>query len=356
MSAPRIAVVGGGMWGTTLAVRLAERGPVTLLVRTAERARALHETRENPRLPGVPIPGAVAITADLAAVEDAEDLVIFALPCAAMRFVASALARHVAPSAVVLSVAKGLETGTHRRMTQVLAEEIPANAARIAALSGPNLALEIVRGLPAAAVVASADDAVSGAVAAHLGGPGFRLYRNRDVVGVELAGALKNVIAIAAGAAEQLGVGDNAKASLVTRGLAEMTRLGVAAGAHPLTFAGLAGLGDIVATCWSPLSRNHRLGAEMAAGKPWIQVEAALPGVAEGAYTVVAALAMGQRLGVELPIAAEVHAALYGGKPVRACIADLMSRSSKDELESLGVSASLAEALEASARMPPVGA
>jgi glycerol-3-phosphate dehydrogenase (NAD(P)+) len=273
-----------------------------------------------------------------------------------MRSVATIVAGFVEPGAVVLSVAKGLEAGTFRRMTEVLAEEIPANAGRLAALSGPNLALEIARGLPAAAVVAAADDAVSGAVLESLGGPGFRLYRNRDVVGVELAGALKNVIAIAAGAAEQLGVGDNAKAGLVTRGLAEMTRLGVAAGAHPLTFAGLAGLGDIIATCWSPLSRNHRLGAELAAGRRWAEIEATLPGVAEGAYTVVAALALGDRLGVELPIASEVHAAIYEGKPVGACIADLMARSSKDELESLGAAAGMVEALEASARMPRVGA
>jgi glycerol-3-phosphate dehydrogenase (NAD(P)+) len=335
------------MWGTTLAVRLARRVPVTLLVRTAESARALARSRENPRLPGVRLPDAVSITANPAALEGARQVVIVGLPCAALRSVVAVLADRIKPDAVIVSAAKGLEKQTLRRMTEVLAEEIPAKAGRLAALSGPNLALEIARGLPAAAVVAAPDDTVSTAVAGLLEGPDFRLYRSRDVVGVELAGALKNVIAIAAGAAEQLGLGDNAKAALVTRGLAEMTRLGIAAGAHPLTFAGLAGLGDIVATCWSPLSRNHRLGAELAGGRRWTEIEASLPGVAEGAYTVVAALGLAARLGVELPIARQVHAAIYEGKPVAACIAELMGRSSKDELESLGHAAGVTGALPA---------
>jgi len=168
-----------------------------------------------------------------------------------------------------------------------------------------------------------------------LGGRTFRLYRNRDLVGVELAGALKNIVAIAAGAADALAVGDNGKAAIVTRGLAEITRLGVAAGANPLTFAGLAGIGDILATCASPLSRNHRLGMELARGRSWPEIEATLPGVAEGAYTVEAALALAERLGVELPIAREVHAVLYAGKPVQDSLRDLLSRDQKDELAGL---------------------
>ena len=220
-------------------------------------------------------------------------------------------------------------------MSEVIIEAAPSVEGRVAALSGPNLAPEIARGLPAAAVVAAPRDAISEAVVDRLAGPTFRLYRNRDLVGVELAGALKNVVAIVAGAVDALGLGDNAKASITTRGLAEITRLGVAMGANPLTFAGLAGIGDIMATCSSPISRNHRLGAEVAAGRPWREVEGTLPGVAEGAYTVVAALALADRHGVDMPIAREVHAVLYEGKDVRRSLADLVSRGSRDELAGL---------------------
>ena len=234
--------------------------------------------------------------------------------------------------AVLLSVVKGLEAGTLLRMSQVLADEVPAGAGRVAALSGPTLALELARGLPAAAVVAAPDDAVSGRVVELLGSRTFRLYRNRDLAGVELAGALKNIVAIVAGAVDGLGAGDNAKAAITTRGLAEVTRLGVAMGANPLTFAGLAGIGDILATCASALSRNHRLGVELAAGRRWAEIESGLPGVAEGAYTVRAAVALADRHGVEMPIAREVHAVLYEDKDVRASVADLLDRTSKDEL------------------------
>jgi glycerol-3-phosphate dehydrogenase (NAD(P)+) len=229
-------------------------------------------------------------------------------------------------------VAKGIEDQTMSRMTEVIASEVAGAERRVAALSGPNLALEISRGLPAAAVVAAADNSVSRRVVDILGGRTFRLYRNRDVIGVELAGALKNVVAIVAGAVEAYGAGDNAKAAITTRGLAEMTRLGVAMGANPLTFAGLAGIGDILATSASAFSRNHRLGLELASGKPWSEIEGSLPGVAEGAYTVRAAVALAERHGVEMPIAAEVHAVLYERKDVRASVVDLLSRASKDEL------------------------
>jgi glycerol-3-phosphate dehydrogenase (NAD(P)+) len=238
----------------------------------------------------------------------------------------------VPPSAAVLSVVKGLERGTLLRMTEVIAEAGRIEPARIAALSGPNLALEIARGLPASAVVAAADRALAERIVERLGRRAFRLYTNSDVLGVELCGALKNVIAIAAGAADGLGFGDNGKAGLITRGLAEMTRLGIAAGANPLTFAGLAGIGDVIATCGSPLSRNHRLGEELAKGRPWAEIEAKLGGVAEGAYTVDAAIALARRHGVEMPIAQEVHNALFEGKSVQRCLIDLLARESKDEL------------------------
>ena len=330
---PALAVVGAGTWGTTLATLLARAMPVTLLARDEAHATTLRADNENRRyLPGVPFDERIAISADPAALESASELVILAVPSRALRSTVAAVVGSLRDETVLLSVAKGIEVGTLLRMTQVVAEEVPAAADRIAALSGPNLALEISRGLPAAAVVAAEDDAVSRRVVERLGGRTFRLYRNRDVVGVELAGALKNIVAIVAGAAEALGMGDNAKAAITTRGLAEMTRLGVAMGANPLTFAGLAGIGDILATSTSALSRNHRLGVELASGRAWADIEGTLPGVAEGAYTVRAAVALAERHGVDMPIAHEAHAVLYEGKDVRASIVDLLARSSKDEL------------------------
>lgn len=330
---PSIAVVGAGAWGTTLATLLSKAAPVTLLARDAAHAQTLRADGENKRyLPGVPLDERVLVTADPADLEAASEVVVFAVPSRAMRSTVASVAGSVPDAAVLLSVAKGIEADTLLRMTEVIASELPAARARVAALSGPNLALEISRGLPAAAVIGAVDDEVSRQAVDILGGRTFRLYRNRDVVGVELAGALKNIVAIVAGAVEELGAGDNAKAAITTRGLAEMTRLGVAMGANPMTFAGLAGIGDILATSTSALSRNHRLGVELASGRPWSEIEGTLPGVAEGAYTVQAAVELARRHNVEMPIAEEVHAVLYEGKDVRASVVDLLARSSKDEL------------------------
>ena len=329
----RRAVVGAGTWGTTLALHLAKHGPVTLLTRDEQQARELASERQNSRyLPGITLPVELELTADTAALASAHDLVVFAVPSAAMRSTAQRVAADMSGEAVLLSVAKGIEHGTRQRMTEVLADVIPQASARIAAMSGPNLALEIARGLPASSVVAAEDEEVSRRASEMLGTRSFRLYRNRDVIGVELCGALKNIIAIAAGAAEQLGFGDNGKAGLITRGLAEITRLGIAAGANPMTFAGLAGLGDVIATCYSALSRNHALGVELAKGRKWAEIEGTLAGVAEGAYTVTSALEMSSDLGVEMPIAQEVHNALFEGKSVQRCLIDLLSREQKDEL------------------------
>jgi glycerol-3-phosphate dehydrogenase (NAD(P)+) len=330
--APR-AVVGAGQWGTTLALHLARRGPVTLLARDEEQARQLNGERRNSRyLPDITLPVEIEITADPAALAAANELVVFAVPSAAMRTSAERVRASIHTDAVLLSVAKGLESHSHLRMTQVLGDVIPEARGRTGAMSGPNLALEIARGLPASAVIAAEDEDVSQRASEMIGMRSFRVYRNRDVTGVELCGALKNIIAIAAGAAEQLGFGDNGKAGLITRGLAEMTRLGMAAGAHPLTFAGLAGLGDVIATCYSALSRNHALGVELAKGRKWTDIEGTLVGVAEGAYTVDAALELAARHGVEMPIAQEVHNAIYEGKSVQRCLIDLLSREQKDEL------------------------
>ncbi len=331
-ASPRVAVIGSGAWGTTLALLVARSEPVTLLCHAEATATRLRETRRNGvRLPGVELPEAIQPTADPASLAGAE-LVIVAVPSSYVRATIARLASSIPVSADVLSVVKGLEHGTLLRMTEVVAHAAGIDPARLAALSGPNLALEIARGLPASAVVAAEDPALADRIVARLARREFRLYTNTDVLGVELCGALKNVIAIAAGAADGLGFGDNGKAGLMTRGVAEMTRLGIAAGANPLTFAGLAGIGDVIATCGSKLSRNHRLGEELANGRPWAEIEAGMTGVAEGAYTVDAALALADRLGVEMPIAREVHNALFEGKSVRRCLIDLLARESKDEL------------------------
>ena len=330
---PTCAVVGAGAWGTTLATLLSKAAPVTLLARDESHAATLRADGQNKHyLPGVPLDERVVVTADASALGAATELVVLAVPSRAMRSTVASVADSLSGSAVLLSVAKGIEAESLLRMTQVIASEVPGAVDRVAALSGPNLALEISRGLPAAAVIGAADDEVSRRAVDILGGRTFRLYRNRDIVGVELAGALKNVVAIVAGAVEKLGAGDNAKAAITTRGLAEMTRLGVALGANPLTFAGLAGIGDILATSTSALSRNHRLGVELASGRSWSEIEGTLPGVAEGAYTVQAAVALAKQHGVEMPIAEQVHAVLYEGKDVRSSVVDLLARASKDEL------------------------
>ncbi len=337
MAGPRVAVVGAGAWGTTLARVVARTEPVTLLCHSPGTAARIAATgRNETRLPGVDLPATVIPTADPGSLLDALDLVIFAVPSAHLRSVVEDVSSSLAPGADLLSVVKGLEQGTLLRMSVVIAETAGVAAGRIAALSGPNLAAEVARNLPASAVVAAADLDLAERVVARLARRRFRLYVNEDILGVELCGATKNVVAIAAGAADGLGFGDNGKAGLLTRGLAEMTRLGIAAGANPLTFAGLAGMGDLIATCGSQLSRNHRLGEELAKGRTWAEIESTLPGVAEGAYTVRAALALADRHGVEMPIAREVERALFEGKSVQRCLVDLLARESKDELADYG--------------------
>ncbi|HEX5239527.1 MAG TPA: NAD(P)H-dependent glycerol-3-phosphate dehydrogenase [Candidatus Limnocylindrales bacterium] len=327
----RVAIVGTGAWGTTLALLVARAEPVVLLARTAAGADRIAGEHRSPHLPDIELPAAVRVSRD-ASVLDAAELVIVAVPSAHVREQAERLAPYLSREADVLSATKGLEPGSLLRMTEVLGEVLDRPPDRVAALSGPNLAPEIAAGLPASAVVAAASDELADRIVHRLGRREFRLYTNTDVLGVELCGALKNVVAIAAGAADGLGFGDNGKAGLITRGLAEMTRLGIAMGANPLTFAGLAGVGDVIATCGSGLSRNHRLGEELARGRSWPDIEATLGGTAEGAYTVDAALALADRHGVELPIAREVHNALFEGKSVRRCLVDLLARESKDEL------------------------
>jgi glycerol-3-phosphate dehydrogenase (NAD(P)+) len=328
----QITVIGAGAWGTTLAIHLADaQRPVGLWAHSSEAAERLAHERTNERyLPGVVLPPNIRILTEDAHLAEPHRLYVLAVPSTHVRSTLQRLASSLHAGAPILSVVKGIEDATHLRMSEVIAQEAPDR--QVAALSGPNLAREIAAGKPAGSVVASADAALAADLAALLSTDRFRVYTNPDLVGVELCGALKNVIALAAGMVDGLGFGNSAKAGIITRGLAEMTRLGVAAGAHPLTFAGLAGVGDLIATCMSPLSRNRRCGELIASGVPWPEAREQLTGVAEGVATVPGALALAAVHGVELPIAEQVRAVVFEKLPPMAAVGDLMGRSTKDEL------------------------
>jgi len=328
----QIGIIGAGAWGTTLAVLLADaQRPVSLRAHTAEAAERLAHSRTNERyLPGITFPPNVRVVTDDAFLAEPHRFFVLAVPSAHLRSTLTAIAPHVHADAALLSVVKGIEEGTHLRMSEVIAEVLPGR--RVAALSGPNLAREIAAGKPAGSVVASVDGELAGELASVLSSDRFRVYTNPDVVGVELAGALKNIVALAAGMVDGLRFGDSAKAGIITRGLAEMTRLGVAAGAHPGTFAGLAGVGDLIATCMSPLSRNRRAGELIASGVPWPEAGERLTGVVEGVATVNGALELAAIHGVELPIAEQVRTVVFDQRPPLEAVAELMARRPKDEL------------------------
>ena len=328
----QIGVIGAGAWGTTLAVHLAAaQRPVSLRAHSQEGSERLAHARTNERyLPGIVFPPNVRVVTDDSYLAEPHRFYVLAVPSAHVRATLEAVAPNLAPDAPILSVVKGIEDGSHLRMTQVIAEVMTGR--RVAALSGPNLAREIAAGKPAGSVVASEGAELAGELASVLSSDRFRVYTNPDVVGVELCGALKNVVALAAGMVDGLGFGDSAKAAIITRGLAEMTRLGVAAGAHPVTFAGLAGVGDLIATCMSPLSRNRRAGELIASGVPWPEAGERLTGVAEGVATLSGALELAAAHGVEMPIAEQVHAVVFEQRPPLAAVAELMARTPKDEL------------------------
>ena len=323
-----IAIVGAGSWGTALAVHLARGGErVTLWARSSEVVEAIRARRRNPwYLSDVELPAGIDATSDAAAALDGATLVIVAVPS---EFFAATLARLGPVTAPVVSATKGFEPARHRRMSEVVSERWPATA--VAVLSGPSFAREVARAQPAAAVVASRDDALAADLQRRLGSREFRLYTNRDVVGVEVGGAIKNVIALATGLADGLGLGENARAALVTRGLAEITRLAVALGGEPATLAGLAGLGDLVLTATGTLSRNRALGMALARGESRADAQRATRMVAEGVPTVASALALAQRHGVALPIAAEVAAVLFDGKSPADALASLLGRAATRE-------------------------
>lgn len=331
----RVAVIGTTSWGTTLAIMLTRKElAVSLWARTEQEAEELNREKQNAsRLPGFSFPEELRATASLDEALDKAGLVIFAVPSQDMRHNVRLVREYLDSSMLILSVAKGLEVESVKRMSQVVSEEVaPRYHPNICVLSGPNLSREIARGLPAVTVVAAYDAAVAAKVQKVMATPLFRVYTNTDVVGVELGGALKNIIALAAGMVDGLEYGNNTKAGLITRGLAEITRLGVAAGANPLTFAGLAGLGDLVATCSSPLSRNRFVGQELAKGRDLKEILSSMTGIAEGITTTVAALKLAEELDEEMPIAEQVFRVLFKGLDVRRAVYELMVRELKHEL------------------------
>ncbi len=325
----RISVLGGGSWGTTLAAQAARAGhELRIWVRSPAIAASLNDRRENPAyLPGIELPAGLRATAELgAALADAE-AVIVAVPSEYCRGIYRQAAPLVPKGALFVSATKGLETDTLQRMTEVAAAEAPGHA--LAVLSGPSFALEVAKTLPTAVVVASEDHAVAERVQRALATRSFRVYSSEDVVGVELAGAVKNVIAIAAGIIDGLGYGHNTVAALVTRGLAEISRLSVALGGRPDTLAGLAGLGDLVLTCTGSLSRNRTLGQRLGRGQSLAEASAGLH--PEGVRTTLASTALAERHGIDLPIARQMKAVLYQGKAPREALEELMLRSLKRE-------------------------
>ncbi len=324
----QVGVVGTTSWGTTLAIAAARAGAETALwARTPSEAQAIRGDGQNRRfLPGVELPPGVRVTASPSDALGQAEMVIVAVPSKSMRNNARMIRSAVSGSPVVVSAAKGLESDTGKRMSEVLGEELPGLRRRLCALSGPNLAPEIAAGKPSSTVAASASREAADRVQALLTSPRFRVYTNSDIVGVELGGALKNIVALGAGVCDGLDIGDNAKAAFMTRGIAEISRLGVAAGADPMTFAGLAGIGDLMATCSSELSRNHHVGVELAKGRKLDEIVGAMTHVAEGVDTTRAALTLAASLGVEMPIAQVTYGVLFQGLEIEQAIAELMGR------------------------------
>jgi glycerol-3-phosphate dehydrogenase (NAD(P)+) len=328
----RIAILGAGSWGTALAVHLARIGhDVAVWGRNPSVVAAMHERRANAvYLPDIVLPHGVSPTSDLAVALEGARFVVLAVPSHNARAVLRLAAGGIDHGTVVVSATKGLEGDTHLRMSEVVRQELQ-DAVPVAVLSGPSFAIEVARQLPTAVAVACADADACRRVQHEFRGPFFRLYAGDDVVGVEIGGALKNVIAIAAGVVEALGLGHNALAALITRGLAEISRLACAVGGRRETLAGLSGLGDLVLTCTGELSRNRHVGVELGKGRPLAEVLAGMQNVAEGVRTTGAALALGAAYSVELPIAAQMADVLAGRKRPQEAVEELMLRRQKFE-------------------------
>ncbi len=333
-----LSVIGAGAWGTALSIHASRAGhQVTLWAFEPEVAAEVNrDHRNSPFLPGIDLPSTIRASDDLAeALRDAEHVVLV-VPSQHVRGVAARMARHVAPDAVVVVATKGIEEDSLKLMSEVLAESMPAvGPDRRAFLSGPSFAAEVARGLPVDVVLASERGVAARRLQPLLHSRMFRVYAGEDPIGVQVGGALKNVIAIAAGACDGMGLGANARAGLITRGLAEITRLGVALGANPLTFLGLAGVGDLILTCTGELSRNRTLGKKLAEGVSATEYLASRRSVAEGVATAAAAHELALRLGVQMPITEQVFHVIHGGRPVHEAFQLLVARVFKDELVGL---------------------
>ncbi len=326
----RVAVVGAGSWGTTVAALASRNTPTVLWARRAELADEIaRDHRNSEYLAGFDLPPELEATSSLDEAVAGADLLVMRDPTHGMSDTLRQLAAHVRPWVPVLSLAKGLEVGTHLRMTQVIAEELPGHP--VGVLTGPNLAQEILAGHAAATVVAFSDDHIATELQRIFSGEVFRVYTNPDVVGCEVGGALKNVVAIASGMADGLGTGDNTRAAVITRGLAELSRLGLAMGGELMTFAGLAGMGDLIATCISRQSRNRYVGEQLGKGRPIDEIVAEMKMVAEGIKTSKVATELAGKYGVEMPIAEEVHAVVHEGRPAAEAYRGLLRRVQQSE-------------------------
>lgn len=332
-SAGRLAVIGSGAWGTTLAMVAHRAGtPTTLVVRNDTVHRSLRDAhRHRTSLPGIKFPPEIGLSQDAVASIGAADVVLFVIPTQKLRQALAPMAKAVRGK-IVITAAKGIELGTSLLPAQILEDVIGAREdTPIGVLSGPNLAMEVAQGKPSTTVIASRDLTAAGVVQRMLMGETFRPYTTADVTGVQFGGALKNIIAIGAGIGDGLGAGDNAKAAFLTRGIAEIARLGIHFGADPITFAGLSGIGDLICTCSSDLSRNHRVGLGIAAGKPLNDVLAELTEVAEGVDTTRAAVELAEHNGIEMPIATEMYRVLFEGKSPVEAVRSLMMREPRQE-------------------------
>ncbi|MBE9513169.1 MAG: NAD(P)-dependent glycerol-3-phosphate dehydrogenase [Chloroflexi bacterium] len=331
----KIAIIGTTSWGKTLGMVLANKGQqVILWARTDREAAELRNGRSNSVLPfGITFPPQLSITSSLSEALDGAQALILAVPSQTMRQNIRLAKGYLNRSVLVVSAAKGLELGSNRRMSEVIAEEIlPDFCSNICVLSGPNLSREIIRDLPAATVVAAEDEAVAQKAQRLLSTAKFCVYTNTDVIGVELGGVLKNIVALGAGMVDGLGFGDNTKAALITRGLIEVAALGVALGANPLTFTGLAGLGDAVATCASPLSRNHYVGVELAKGRSLEEITASMTGIAEGVNTTIAARNLARQQGLGMPVTEKIYQVLFEDADPRQVVAEITSAEASHEL------------------------
>jgi len=329
-----IGVIGAGAWGTALALLLAGKGhDVALWMYEKDLAEETARTRENRvYLPGFILPANIAVTSRLEAAVTGKQYILSVAPSHTVRALSAAFAPHLADNAVIISASKGIEIDTLKPLSDVLRETLPQRFhSRLCFLSGPSFAKEVAQSMPTAVALASVDPAVGKLAQQVLSAPFFRVYTNPDVIGVELGGSVKNVIAIAAGVLEGLGFGHNTMAALITRGLAEMARLGVAMGAYPATFSGLAGMGDLVLTCTGGLSRNRTLGVRLGRGEKLDDILRGVATVAEGVRTTKAARELAKRHHVEMPVVEEVYRILYEGKAPRQALRDLMTRELKDE-------------------------